>query len=241
VSSLALDTNPIADLLEELGSKNHVRVVKYEAVRPDPRGRTIRRKVLDELADERVALTPALVLHDSLRMLAGRKPIYLREALRRLGGRLMDVSPNLRTTAGIDYAANSLGSTAQPAQADYIGLSNNTVAVAAADTAATLPWNTSQAVDGAASGTTGEWTALGLARKQATYAHTAGAASYTLSATWTATATVTATSKAGLFGGSTKATQGSAAATNLLFLENTFTATTLATNDQLSLTWTVNI
>ena len=71
-------------------------------------------------------------------------------------------------------------------------------------------------------------------------AHTANATSYTASATWTATGTSTSSQMAGLFGGAGKTAQGSGA-TNILFLENTFTATSLVTNDQLSLTWTVNI
>lgn len=231
----------ISDLLEEVRQKNHVRVVKYEAVRPGKFAALRHRKVFDEISTEGVALGPALVLHDSLRMLAGRKPIYLREALRRLGGSLVGVAPNLRTTVGIDYTANALGSTSQPSQADNIGLSNNTATAVVGDTAASLPWSTAQATDVAAGGTTGEWTALGLARKQATYAHSNGVSSYSLAATWTATGTATASSKAGLFGGSTKATQGSSATTNILYLENTFTSTTLNTSDQLSLTWTVNV
>lgn len=231
----------LADLLEEVRHRNHVRVVKYQAVRPGRFAALRHRKVFDELAADAVAHVPALVLHDSLRMLAGKKPVYLAEALRRLGGRLVDVAPNLRTTVGIDYTANSLGSTSQPSQGDYIGLSNNTATAVVGDTSASLPWSTAQAADAAASGTTGEWTALGLARKQATYAHSGGVPSYSLSATWTATGTATSTSKAGLFGGATKATQGSSAATNILYLENTFTATTLNTSDQLALTWTVNV
>ena len=46
---------------------------------------------------------------------------------------------------------------------------------------------------------------------------------------------------AGLFGGSGKASQGGTNTTNLLFLESTFTATTLANTDQLALTWTVTV
>lgn len=229
---------PIDDLLAEIAEKNHVRVQVYRAGRGPSGVRTLRR-VLDELATT-TARAPAMYLADSVRMLRGLKPIYVGEWNRRLGASLVGVSPNLRTTVGIDYTANALGSTAQPSQADYIGLSNNTVAVAAGDTSNVLPWNTAQAADAAASGTTGEWTGLGLTRKQATYAHTGSATNYTMSATWTATSAATATSKAGLFGGAAKTAQGNGA-TNILYLANTFTATTLATNDQLSLTWTVNV
>lgn len=229
---------PISDLLEEVQSKNHVRVQVFRAGR-GPSGVKTMRRVLDELATV-TAYKPAMYLADSVRTLRGLKPIYVQEWMRRLGGEFVGVTPNLRTNVGIDYTANALGSTTQPSQADYIALSNNTAAVAAGDTSSTTPWSTAQAADVAAGGTTGEWTALGLTRKQATYAHTTSVASYTMSATWTATGTATATSKAGLFGGAAKTAQGTGA-TNILFLANTFTATTLATNDQLSLTWTVNV
>lgn len=242
IADRGADGGQLADLLEELGSKNHVRVVKYAAVRPDPKGRLIHRKVLDELGDAPVPQLPALVLHDSLRMLAGRKPIYLDEAVRRMGGDLRSVTANLRTTVGTDYTANALGSTSQPTNADTIGLSGNTGTPATGDTSASVPWSTAQATDVTTpTGAQGEWTALGMARQAATYNHSNGVASYTLSATWTASATVTGTRMAGLFGGSTKGTRGSSATTNILYLANTFTATTLATNDQLSLTWTVNV
>jgi hypothetical protein len=228
---------PIADLLEEVAGKNHVRVVKYQAGRGASGVR--RRRVLDELATSTAAL-PALFLHDSLRALRGLRPIYAAEALRRLGGDWVGAFPNLRTTVGADYCANALGSTSQPSQADYIALSNNTNAPAAGDTSATVQWATGNATDGAASATRAEWTGLGLTRKQATYAHTTSTATYTMSATWTATGTATSTQLAGLFGGAAKTSQSNGA-TNILFLENTFTATTLNTNDQLSLTWTITV
>lgn len=226
-----------SDLLEEVGAKNHVRVVKFEA-RRKPFGPTVHKKVMDEMG-ESVACVPALVMQDSLRMLAGKKPIFLPEVLRRIGGELRSITPNTRTNVGTDFAAAQLSGTSV-AVADYIGLSNNTVAIAAADTSNVLPWNTAQAADAAASATTGEYTAIGMARKQATYAHTASAANYTMAATWTATGAVTALQKAGLFGGAAKTAQGNGA-TNILVLANTFTATSMVLNDQLSLTWTVNI
>jgi hypothetical protein len=84
-----------------------------------------------------------------------------------------------------------------------------------------------------------------MGRAAATYAHTVtgpGSAtlSYTLSKTFTATAAVTSVQLAGLFGGSGKASQGGTDAANMLVLETAFTAQTLATSDQLVLTWTVN-
>jgi hypothetical protein len=227
----------IDDLLEEFQDKSHVRIVKFEAV--NRRGRVSLREVSHELT-KLGALPPSLMLADSVRMLAGKKPVYLKEAFRRFGGDLIGVTPNGRVNTGIDFCANVLGGT-QPLMADWIALSNNSAATGATDSSNTLPWSSAQATDGAASTSRGEYTALGVARKNSTYAHTTTVTSYTQSATWTASGTVTALQMAGMFGGSTKTAQGTATATDILFVENTFTATSLANGDQLSLTWTVNI
>lgn len=227
----------IGDLLEEFGDKNHVRVVKFQAF--ERNGRIALHEVSEEIA-KISCLPPSLMLADSIRMMAGKKPIYMAEAFKRFGGDLVGVTPNGRVNTGIDFCANSLGGT-QPAQADWIALSNNTAATGATDSSNTLPWSSAQATDGAAGTGRGEYTALGVARKNSTYAHTTGVASYTQAATWTASGAVTSLQMAGMFGGSTKTAQGTATATNILFVENTFTATSLATSDQLSLTWTVNI
>lgn len=231
------DPLALADIIEELRGKNHVRVVKYAAINK-PFARKIHKRVLDELHHGQPNY-PTLMLHDSLRLLSGQKAIYVPEALRRLSGEFIDVAPNLRTNVGIDFCANNLGGTSVLV-ADYIALSNNTNAPAASDTSNTIPWSTAVATDGAAGGARGEYTGVGMTRKQATYAHTTSATSFTQAATWTASGAVTAVQLAGLFGGAAKATQTNGA-TNILFLESTFTATTLVTNDQLSLTWTVNI
>jgi hypothetical protein len=230
----------VQDLLDEVTAKNHVVVRVFRSIRPVRSAYAIQKQVLEELG-ETVANLPALVRQDHWRMLAGLKPIYADECLRRLGGELVSVTPNLRTNVGIDWVADQLSSTtAVTTSADYVGLSNNTITPAAGDASSTVPWSSAQAADAAASGTTGEYTAVGLARKQATYAHTGSATSYTMTATWTATGTITSVRLAGMFGGSARTTQGNSA-NNKLFLENTFTATTLANTDQLSLTWTVNI
>jgi hypothetical protein len=228
----------ISDLLDEVGAKNNVRVTKFEACKCH--GRIKLTEVMDQIA-KLGAHPPALIVQDHVRMLAGKKPIYLGEMLRRFGGDLRSVTPNGRTTVGIDFCYNVLGSAAQPAVADYIALSNNTAATAVGDTnSTTAAWSSNQTADAAASTTTGEMTYGGMTRAHATPAHTGGATNYTMTYTWTATGTVTAASKAGLFGGSSKTAQ-STGANNILFVTNTFTATTLATNDQLSLVWTVNI
>jgi hypothetical protein len=227
----------IGDLLDEFADKNHVRVVKFEAFKQ--KGKIALREVSDELAKIGM-LPPSLMLADAARMLAGKKPLYLAEAFRRFGGDLVSVTPNGRVNTGIDFCAAVLGGV-QVAQADWIALSNNTAATAATDSSNTLPWSSAQAADAAAATGTGEYTVLGVARKAATYAHTTAVTSYTQSATWTATGAVTSLQKAGMFGGAQKTAQGTATATDNLFLENTFTATSLANLDQLSLTWTVNI
>jgi len=227
----------IGDLLDEFADKNHVRVVKFEAVKRQ--GRVALREVADQLAKVGM-LPPSLMMADSVRMLAGKKPIYMAEAFRRFGGDLIGVTPNGRVNTGIDFCAAVLGGT-QVAQADWIALSNNSAATAATDSSNTLPWSSAQTTDGAASTSRGEYTMLGVARKNSTYAHTTSVTSYTQSATWTATGTVTSLQMAGMFGGAGKTAQGTATANDNLFVENTFTATSLANNDQLSLTWTVNI
>lgn len=228
----------IQDLLDEVADKNHVTVAVFRAT--EQHGKTRARYEGSEVA-KMVALSPALVRQDKLRALIGKKPIYLNEMYRRLGWDLVSITRNLRTNVGIDFVYTQLSSAAPTTQADYIALSNNTAATAATDSSSSVPWSSNQSADAAASGTTGEMTFGGMTRKQATPAHTGSATSYTLAATWTATGAVTAVQKAGLFGGSSRTAFLASSANNILFLENTFTSTTLATNDQISLTWTVNI
>lgn len=233
-----IDPDTIQDLLEEAGDKNYVRVVKHEYSKN--RGKV---KFNSELVDEKngVGTVQSLVKLDSLRMLSGQKPIYLDEAfMRNSGGDLRSVKKNLRTNVGIDFVADTLGGT-QKLMADWIALSNNTSAANATHSSSSIPWSSNQSADAAAGTTTGEYTALGVARKLATYAHTAAATSYTQAATWTATGTVTSLQIAGLFGGTAKTGFNASNAQNALFVESTFTATSLVANDQLTLTWTINI
>lgn len=81
----------------------------------------------------------------------------------------------MKTSAGNDFQASVMGNSAATGAgtgtqrpADYLAISTDTAAPAAGDT--TLA---------------GELTASGLGRALATYGHTAGAASYTLSKTFT--------------------------------------------------------
>lgn len=223
------------DLRDEIQSKNTVRIAVFRA-------KTIagimRRVQEDELVGHGHASVASLLHADHLRVIAGKRPIYWPKLIRELGGDPLAFATNLRVNDGIDFVYNQLSGTSV-AVADTLALSNNTLAVTATDHAtSTLPWSTAQATDVAAGTGTGEWTALGLARKVATTnSHTASATTYSLAATWTATATVTATSKIGLLGGTGKATQG----TGVLVLANTFTATTLANGDALTVTWTITI
>lgn len=123
---------------------------------------------------------------------------------------------NLRTTAGLDWQADVMGNPTQPAEALHIGLTTDGTAPAAGDT--TL---------------TGEITTGGLARLAGTYAHTPGATSYTISGSWTASATHTNVQKAGLFNASTGGVMAFETMLNA--------AATLASGDQLQVTWTINI
>jgi hypothetical protein len=78
----------------------------------------------------------------------------------------------VRTNAGVDHQAAAMATTgSQPAPANYIALTANSTSPAGGDT--TLA---------------GEITTAGggLVRAQATYAHTGGASSYTLTKTFTA-------------------------------------------------------
>lgn len=234
-----IDPETVSDLLEEAGDKNYVRVVKHEFKKNH--GRVSFKSELVDEQNSGTATVGSLVKLDSLRMLTGKKPIYLEEALwRNSGGDLRSVKQNLRTNVGIDFVSTTLGGT-QALMADWIALSNNTTAANATHSSSSIPWSSNQAADAAAGGTTGEYTALGVARKLATYAHTAAATSYQEAATWTATGTVTSLQIAGLFGGSAKTGFNASNANNILFVESAFTATSLVNNDQLTLTWTINI
>lgn len=81
-------------------------------------------------------------------------------------------------TAGTDFVASALGdrSGSRAAAADYLALTNNNTAPAAGDTTLTGEIATAGG---------------GLIRAQATYAHTGGASTYTLTKTFTANASDT--------------------------------------------------
>lgn len=247
----------IQPLMDEIGHKNRVRVTIHRAL-PGGEGRAWRWSAGDLVHDSHtdaapggassstLALLPQLVMLDELMRLNGKRPKFLDEAMRLTGGEVVSVTPNLRPTIGIDYVADQLGGAHTGTIATNIALSNCTGTLDAADTSARtgaagtgINWGTANATDAAAANTRGEYTALGLARAAATYAHTNGTANYTMAKTFTATSAITAVQTCGLFN---SLTQGAASGlTSALFVENNFTATSLAVNDQLTITWTVNI
>jgi hypothetical protein len=125
---------------------------------------------------------------------------------------------------GDDSAGNTPGSTANyhivagNASARYIALTENAGAASASDTALT-----------------GELTTGGCGRALATYAHTLGAATFTLSKTFSVSATFPAIHKAGLF-------QVSTASSSLLSFETVLNAdASVVSGDSLAVTWTITL
>lgn len=236
-----MDQSRCDALLLEAGQCNHVRVVVHRARALGKRighdGGTLVHDSRRDGDNRGVGpRAPMLLALDSLRAAWGLKPRWLPELIALTGGELVSVTKNIRLNTGIDLVASALGdsSGSRAAVPQYIALSNNTVGTSATHTSATTPlWGTAQAADAAASTSTGEYTVLGVARALATYAHTGAATSWTQAKTFTATGTVTALDIAALFNGSS---QGAGTG----FTENTFTATSLANNDQLTITWTLN-
>ncbi len=124
---------------------------------------------------------------------------------------------NLRTNAGADFQKNQMSGTAV-AVANYIAVTANATAAAAADTTLTA-----------------EETTNGLARATGTFAGgAAGSTSYTLSKTFTYSGGSAITlAKAGMF---------NAASAGTMVFEAVFGSTaTLVSGDQITVTWTVNI
>jgi hypothetical protein len=129
---------------------------------------------------------------------------------------------NLRTTGGADWQAAAMAATSgQPAGANYIALSNDSASPAAGDCAA---GSTSCTI-------ASEISSNGLARAQASYAHSSGTSSFTLTHTFTATGTQAA-QKAGVFNASSSGT---------MVFEAAFTQVSLSNGDTVTITWTVSI
>lgn len=125
----------------------------------------------------------------------------------------------MRTNAGTDFQSRAMLDTASTgtgsyAAANYIALTENSTAPAAADTALT-----------------GELTASGLQRQQGTYAHTSGTNTTTLTKTFTSSdATARSIAKAGLLNASTAGT--------LAFTTAVPNPPSLVSGDSLAVTWT---
>lgn len=119
---------------------------------------------------------------------------------------------NLRTNAGVNWQFNQMAGTTAGV-CTYIALSNDTGAPSATDTAVTA-----------------EITSNGLARANATPAHSSNTSSYTLTYTFTATGTQSA-QKAGLLNASSGGT---------LCFENVFSPVAMNSGDTLQVVWTLN-
>jgi hypothetical protein len=123
---------------------------------------------------------------------------------------------NVKTTAGIDFTfAQTYGTSAQANGLNYIALSNDTLTETTAST--TL---------------SNEIAANGLTRAIGTYAHSAGAATVTISKTFTCATGAQAAQKAALF---------SAGSGGIMHHALAFTQRTLQIGDQLAVTFTITI
>jgi len=242
----ALPDHAVAALLDPLEEKNRVRV-SVTRREHKPHTRAVHNVRVEEVGGAVHLTREMLAVADEVRALKGEPMIYLPEAYRLGGMELLDVAPNTRVDVGVAYVKDSLGNNAsRPAVAQYIALSNNSNpanqgAVTTHTNATTPLWGTADTTDCAAATTRGEINYAGLNRGNATggpaatYAGGATATTnYTMTRTWTATGAVTGVQVCGMFNSSTTSA-------GTLFLESTFTATTLASGDQLTLTWTVNV
>lgn len=147
------------------------------------------------------------------------KPNAVSLVVRDTQGRVKQVikTHNLRTNAGADFQKNQMSGTAV-AVANFIAVTQNATAPVASDT--TL---------------TGEETTNGLGRAAGTFnGGAAGSTSYTLSKTFTYTGSGSVNlNKAAVFNGASGST---------MVFETLFgTPANLATGDQITVTWTVNI
>ena len=130
---------------------------------------------------------------------------------------------NLKTTWGVDAMAANVSGTSLGAFT-YLNLSTNSSTPAASD-CVTAPCTLA-----------GLLTSDGLSPASATYAHTAGTSTFTLTYTWTdSTAATSNVQKAAI---STAACTGTTC--NFAY-ENTFTPVSLNVGDQLQVVWTITI
>jgi hypothetical protein len=148
----------------------------------------------------------------------GFMSVYLKRADSDKWIPIIENKHNLLTNGGRDFIhAQAYGNTSAGTQGSrYIAVSTDSGSPAAGDT--TL---------------TGEISTNGLARAAATTnTHSAGTNTSVLGITFTASGAHTNVQKSALFNASSSGT---------MTHENTFTAVTLATNDQLQVTWTLTL
>jgi hypothetical protein len=148
----------------------------------------------------------------------GFMSVYLKRANENKWTPIVENKHNLLTNGGRDFIHNQAytNTSAGTQGSRYIAVSTDSGAPAAGDT--TL---------------TGEISTNGLARAAATTnTHSAGTNTSTLGITFTASGAHTNVQKSALFNASSSGT---------MTHENTFTAVTLATNDQLQVTWTLTL
>lgn len=140
---------------------------------------------------------------------------------------------NLITTAGLDFIRGQLGATSGIGTngANYIGLSTNTNAPAANDVCLSTT---------AGGSTSAEITTGGLARSQGAYAEVS-TNQFTITETFTASASHTAVQKAGLFTAAASGDTCAGSDDGTMVAENTFTSVSLASGDQLTITWTITL
>lgn len=139
---------------------------------------------------------------------------------------------NLITTVGIDFISAQLGGAGGTSTATWIGLSTDTKAAHASDFCISTTNGGS---------TSAEITTNGLQRSQGAYAHTASTNTFTVEETYTASGTHTDVQKAGLFTANASGDTCAGSDDGTMLAENVFTAVTLATNDQLTVTWTITL
>jgi hypothetical protein len=134
---------------------------------------------------------------------------------------------NLITDAGKDFIREQIGQTTASGAIDgnganFIALTNTGITPAAGDTALS-----------------GEITANGLGRGAGSYAEVS-TNQFTITRTFTASGAQSAQA-AGLFTAAVTGTPGAGGDDGIMVAENTFTAVSLAANDQLTITWTVTL
>lgn len=174
------------------------------------------RAVIRELrALERI---PNLVITEHRRP----EPVWSPGGKRLLVPKLIGTSAthNLRTNAGANWQANQMSGATGDARAAWIGITANTA----------------QTLDAAQTTLTGEETTDGLGRAAGTFTHAgAGALSYTVKKdpyTYTAAGPITI-ARSALF--------TAVSAGTMVFIAQFGSSATLILNDQLTVTWTVNI